>query len=127
MLAAWHQAHAPRKPSPPQRSGHRGEAQDDHLLARAMSARSGATFRRLWEADPTAAPSASEGDLRLLLMLLYWGGQTMDADRLDRLFRRSGRMRVKWDAPNGDVTYRRRTIEAAFQLRYGAGGMKTSL
>ncbi|MCP2015931.1 primase-polymerase (primpol)-like protein [Deinococcus sp. HSC-46F16] len=46
----------------------------EHLLQRARAAGSGPAFRALWDAEPDAAPSASEGDLRLLLMLLYWGG-----------------------------------------------------
>jgi putative DNA primase/helicase len=45
-------------------------------------------------------------------MLAFWTGS--DAERVDRLFRRSGLMRQKWDRPTGTSKYSELTIRAAF-------------
>jgi putative DNA primase/helicase len=68
---------------------------DEAVLAKALSARNGATFQRLWRGDPSGCQSQSEADYRLCLLLAYWTNG--DAVQMDRLFRRSGLMRAKWD------------------------------
>jgi putative DNA primase/helicase len=71
---------------------------DDALLARAMAARNGAHFARLWRGDIDGYPSSSEADLALCALLAYWCGP--DPERIDRLFRQSGLFQPTWDAPH---------------------------
>jgi primase-polymerase (primpol)-like protein len=80
---------------------------DRDLLDRAMRARNGSEFQRLWNGDTAGHSSHSEADLALCSMLAFWTGR--DPERINRLFRSSGLMRPKWD--RGD--YRTRTIDAA--------------
>jgi putative DNA primase/helicase len=68
---------------------------DEAVLAKAMSARNGATFQQLWMGDTSGCQSQSEADYRLCLLLAYW--TNLNAAQMDRLFRRSGLMRAKWD------------------------------
>lgn len=56
-------------------------------------------------------PSQSEGDLALAGMLARHCGQHLD--QIDRLFRRSGMMRDKWDEQRGASTYGEMTIAKA--------------
>lgn len=91
------------------------DTDDDALLTRARAAENGAKFAALWRGEWDAAghPSQSEADLALAGMVAYWTGG--DAERVDRLFRRSGLMRPKWDEPHaGDGrTYGEMTIAKA--------------
>jgi len=84
---------------------------DDTLLAKAMAAKNGTAFASLWAGDTTGYTTPSEADLALCGHLAFWVGP--DPDRIDRLFRRSGLFREKWD--RGD--YRQRTITTALQGR----------
>ena len=77
-----------------------------------VNARNGALFQALWAGELAGSPSASEGDLRLALMLLYWQPQVSDAD-LGALLLRSGRVRAKL----ADPYYLQRTIAAARRYR----------
>ncbi|MCZ2095633.1 MAG: phage/plasmid primase, P4 family, partial [Anaerolineae bacterium] len=54
--------------------------------------------------------SASEADASVCFTLAYY---TKDAAQIDRLFRRSGLMRDKWDESRGDATYGDATIANA--------------
>jgi putative DNA primase/helicase len=78
---------------------------DRELLDRAMSARNGADFARLWNGDSQAYGSRSEADMALCSHLAFWTGN--DAGRIDRLFRSSGLMREKWERAD----YRESTIQ----------------
>ncbi|NLG67123.1 MAG: AAA family ATPase [Actinobacteria bacterium] len=80
---------------------------DGQLLERMFAAKNGAAVRRLWEGDTEGYPSASEADLALCGHLAFWTGG--DRERMDALFRASGRMRDKWERED----YRTRTIERA--------------
>ena len=80
---------------------------DQELLDKAMSAKNGSKFERLWNGDSSGYLSHSEADLALCSMLAFWTGP--DAGRIDQLFRQSGLMRKKWE--RGD--YRNRTINGA--------------
>jgi putative DNA primase/helicase len=80
---------------------------DQELIDRAMGARNGADFQRLWNGDTGGYRSPSEADLALCNMLAFWTGR--DPGRIDQLFRSSGLMRDKWLRDD----YRERTIEAA--------------
>jgi len=86
---------------------------DDELLERAMAAANGDKFRRLWNGDTSGYDSHSEADLALCCLLAFWTGT--DTARIDRLFRRSGLMRPKWDEVHygDDRTYGEGTIEEA--------------
>ena len=80
---------------------------------KARAARNGAKFSRLWEGDISGYPTASEADVALLAMLLFWTDG--DEDRARLLFEQSGLCREKW---TGRVDYRRACFE--FLRRKGA-------
>ncbi|MBY0468578.1 MAG: hypothetical protein K2Q07_06330, partial [Burkholderiaceae bacterium] len=101
-----------------------GPADDNDLIEiakRSHSAASvfgdGVTFTQLWEADADAlgrrwpgngrAYDASSADMALAQRLAFFTGR--DAGRIDRLMRRSGLMREKYDRPD----YLPRTIATA--------------
>lgn len=87
---------------------------DADLIARAMRARNGHRFARLWQGDPAAyGEDRSRADLALIGMLAFWTGG--DAERMDQLFRQSGLMRPKWDERHYGTgeTYGHRTIARA--------------
>jgi putative DNA primase/helicase len=88
---------------------------DDELLDRAKGADNGEKFRRLWNGQTAGYESQSEADLALAGLLAFWTGG--DRDQIDRLFRRSGLMRGKWDDDRGDQTYGERTIDKALEGR----------
>jgi len=83
---------------------------DEELLAKARNAANGEKFRALWNGDTAGYPSHSEADLALCTLLAFWTGG--DAERIERLFNRSGLVRAKWrDRPD----YRERTIRTAIR------------
>lgn len=88
--------------------------QDDvELLNRMFAARNGSAIRSLWNGDTSAHDGdESSADQALCNHLSFWTG--CDAQRMDRLFRRSGLMRPKWDrrARQGE-TYGQGTIARA--------------
>lgn len=86
---------------------------NSELIEKAMGARNGAKFSRLWEGDASDYPSHSEADLALLAMLLYWTDG--DEDRARLLFEQSGLCREKW---TGRADCRRACFE--FLRRKGA-------
>ena len=93
------------------------ESDDEELLARAFAAQNGEKLRRLWQGDWSEYPSQSEADLALCSLLAFWVGP--DPARIDRLFRRSGLMRPKWDERHASdgTTYGELTIRAALAER----------
>ncbi len=116
---------ADRAASDGPRADWNGPTDDDELLRRAMQSRSGASmfggkasFADLWHADATvlarAFPDsergydASSADAALAQHLAFWTG--CDADRIERLMRRSELVREKWDA---HASYLPRTIAVA--------------
>lgn len=120
-LATWHDQQQPRRPerhSPPHRPAAPVAQDDAALIRRAMAARSGGAFSALWHGGRHIYPSASEGDLALLLMLQYWLGDHASEANLDRLFRLSGRYRPRWDEP-AHAPYGQRTIRLARAIRAG--------
>lgn len=86
---------------------------DDELLDRATSAANGAKFTRLWTGTTSGYESHSEADLALCRLLAFWTGG--DAQRVDRLFRRSGLYRDKWDTVHyaDGSTYGDKTVARA--------------
>lgn len=77
----------------------RGPADDDVLLQRALTATGSAaarlggklTFAQLWSGQ---CEKNNENDMALAAHLAFWTG--CDADRMERLMRRSGLVRDKW-------------------------------
>jgi primase-polymerase (primpol)-like protein len=86
---------------------------DEDLLERAQHAANGEKFGRLWSGSTSGYESHSEADLALCRLLAFWTGG--DATRIDRLFRRSGLFREKWDAVHyaDGSTYGEKTVERA--------------
>jgi hypothetical protein len=103
------------------REGYTGPSDDDELIRLMLAARGGiaamfgnkATVADLWSGDPVRiAPffpsdsgddfNHSNADAALCAHLAFYTGA--DAKRIDRLFRRSGLMRDKWDRDSYRVT-----------------------
>lgn len=68
---------------------------DAEVIRRAMGAKNGDKFRRLWQGDIGGYPSQSEAEMALASMLAFWVGR--DQAAIDRLMRQSGLYRPKWD------------------------------
>lgn len=88
---------------------------DGELIERMTAAANGAKFLDLWNCGDGDAPSASEADLALCSLIAFWTGP--DAAHIDRLFRRSKRLRDKWDERRGERTYGQLTIAKALANR----------
>lgn len=84
---------------------------DDSVIEKAKAAKNGAAFAKLWEGDINGYPSQSEADLACCSHLAFWCGR--DIDQMDRLFRRCGLYRGKWDRPQSGSTYGHITLEKA--------------
>lgn len=85
----------------------RSDFDDDELIERAQNARNGHKFTQLWSGDTTGYSSQSEADLALCSMIAFWAGP--DEAQIDRIFRRSGLYRQKWERED----YRANTITMA--------------
>jgi primase-polymerase (primpol)-like protein len=93
---------------------------DADVVRRAMAARNGAAFAALYVVGDTAPydDDESRADEALCSLLAFW---TRDPGQIDRLVRRSGRYREKWERAD----YRDRTIRRALDLvtdSYQGGG-----
>ena len=65
------------------------------MLDRIRRSAQGPKFARLWAGDTSVhGGDDSAADLALCSILAFWCGP--DADRIDRLFRRSALFRAKW-------------------------------
>lgn len=92
------------------------DLEDSELLEKAKNAKNGDEFARLWNGDTSMhSNDHSRADLALCGHLAFWTGG--DRHRMDRLFRRSGLMRDKWDEDRGAQTYGERTIDKALEGR----------
>ncbi len=86
---------------------------DDGILEKAKRSRNGTKFSALWDGNWNAHfGSQSEADSSLVFSLAFY---TKDAGQLDRLFRRSGLMRDKWDEKHGAKTYGQMTVDKALE------------
>lgn len=106
-LHATYMRKADASPAPPPVASTGGPLSDDEVIRRASAAANGAKFARLFAGD--AGDDSSSADAALVALLAFW---TQDAAQVDRLFRRSGLMREKWDRPTAGTTYGALTIEA---------------
>jgi hypothetical protein len=83
---------------------------DTELLQKAMAARNGASFTKLWNGDTSEYDGDdSRADLALCSMLAFWTGN--NEIRIDNLFRQSKLYRDKWERQD----YRERTINKAIE------------
>ena len=80
---------------------------DDDWIIRHASARDGSKFTALFSGDFSGFNSRSEADAALCCLLAFWTNK--DAAAMDRIFRRSGMYRAKWERPS----YRDKTINSA--------------
>ena len=89
---------------------------DEVLLSRAMNAKNGRKFSRLWSGDTTGYDSHSEADMALCCLLAFWTQK--DTGQMDRLFRQSSLYRGKWDDEHyaGGKTYGEGTVERAIAV-----------
>lgn len=89
---------------------------DEELLRRARAAKNGRDFDALYGGDTSRhGDDESAADLALCNMLAFWTGP--HPERIDRLFRRSGLMRDKWDSSRPGGTYGSETIDKALADR----------
>ena len=93
---------------------------DDQIIARARKLRK---FERLWNGDTTKYDSNSEADLALCGLLADW--VDCEPDGIDRLFRKSGLFRAKWDEKRGNRTYGQLTIAKALSQPLRVQGQAT--
>jgi putative DNA primase/helicase len=85
---------------------------DEDLLELAMRAKNSEKFSRLWRGDTSDyGGDKSRADLALCSLLAFWTDG--DTERIDRLFRRSGLMREKWNRHD----YRERTFNKVLEGR----------
>lgn len=84
---------------------------DDGIIDIALKAKNGERFLKLWSGDTSDYPSQSEADLALCSTLAFFSGGS--PEQMDRLFRRSGLYRDKWDERHGADTYGNLTIQKA--------------
>lgn len=108
LRALWDQAFPdrPNRSRPPMPSAE-VRLEDDVVVERARSAKNGGKFASLWDGDTSSHGSDhSAADLGLCSMLAFW---TQDPAQIDRLFRRSGLYREKWER----LDYRDKTINRA--------------
>lgn len=98
---------------------YRGPFDDDTLIQRFMSARLSAaaafngkaSLPQLWRGEVS---KDSEHDMALASHLSWWCGG--NAERVERLMRRSGMVRPKWDERRGSGTYLSATVARACEL-----------
>ena len=101
------------KSEPKSRPEHARTLDDEELLRRAFAARNGAKVRSLYEGRwQDYYGSQSEADAALCSLLGFW---SQDQAQIDRLFRRSGLFREKWDIVHfaSGKTYGEATVERA--------------
>lgn len=95
-------------------AGTGGNMDDEALLERMYASRSGDAIRALMAGDCGAqGGDRSAADMALCSHLAFWCAG--NAARMDRIFRRSGLMRDKWDSRRGGTTYGAQTIEHAVE------------
>jgi hypothetical protein len=91
---------------------------DDALIEHMKGAENGDKFSRLWRGDAGDHDGdESRRDAALCTILAWWTGK--NRDRIDRLFRRSGCMRDKWDEPRRETTYGGLTLDFALSCCEG--------
>jgi hypothetical protein len=111
---------------PPKEVGPKGRAKpdtaslpadDENLLNKARSAKNGAKFCALFDRGDLSGHDGdwSRADFDLCGMLAFWWNG--DAAAVDRMFRRSALMRVKWDESAGAQSYGELTTTKAIEAQ----------
>ncbi|MDP9766279.1 hypothetical protein [Deinococcus enclensis] len=119
-LAGWHARHAPVQlavAGRPSARRHSSVADPEGVLRRASRARNGARFGALWAGGRCGYRSRSEGDLALMMMLLYWLGDPPEDTGVVDCFLASGRAR-----DGLTPAYLSRTLATARAYRAGGAG-----
>lgn len=87
---------------------------DQAIIDRAMRASNRALFSALWSGDTSQYEGDhSRADLALCALLAFY---SRNAEQIDRIFRASGLMRIKWDERRGADTYGDITVRRALDL-----------
>lgn len=76
-----------------------------------MNSKGADKFTALWNGEIPQGKSHSDADMSLATLLAFWCGR--DLEQMDRLFRKSGLMRDKWDRQQSGTTYGSITLEKA--------------
>ena len=98
------------------RTGTPQKLTDEEIIEKASSSVGGETFVKLWEGKWDGDyPSQSEADMALCMKLAFWSGK--DKEQMDRLFRKSGLFRTKWDEKHhaDGSTYGEETLKKAIE------------
>lgn len=92
--------------------------EDDDILLTIGRARNADKALALLKGNAAGYPSASEADAALCAILTHY---TRDAAQIDRLYRRSGLYRAKWDVVHSEMgkTYGQITIDHAIEFATG--------
>ncbi|MEX0655313.1 MAG: hypothetical protein WD151_14415 [Phycisphaeraceae bacterium] len=113
----WPQRESPAQSPPSSTNGEHPD--DDTLLERMFASKKGDVLRQLWGGDTSGHDEDDSGaDLALCNHLAFWTGR--DRGQMDRLFRRSGLYREKWERDD----YRTWTLDRAIadcREVYGGG------
>lgn len=87
---------------------------DDEIISKALDGKNGDLFGQLMNGSWKGRyKSQSEADLALCNILAFYTGR--DYSAIDRIFRRSGLYREKWEERRSDGTYGSATIKLAVQ------------
>lgn len=92
-------------------AGDEQQLNDERILQLMLEATDGAKWRAAFDGDHSGYPSQSEADYALIRKLRFYSQGNVQ--QMDRLFRRSGLMRQKWDEKHGTQTYGELTIRKA--------------
>lgn len=84
---------------------------DESVYTKASKSTQREKFNAFWNGEVPEGKSASEADMALAEILAFWCGG--DTEQMDRLFRRSGLMRDKWDRVQSGSTYGMITLTKA--------------
>lgn len=85
---------------------------DDDIIERALKSKNGDLFNDLMNGSwGNRYDSQSEADIALCNILAFWTGK--DSNEIDRIFRRSGLFRDKWNERRPQGTYGSMTIDEA--------------
>lgn len=83
----------------------------NEIIEKALNAKNGDKFARLYSGDISEYGSQSEADMALCNLLAFW--TCCDGEKMDAIFRTSGLMREKWDRRQSGTTYGAITIAKA--------------
>ncbi len=85
---------------------------ENEIIQKAMNAKNGSLFSKLYSGSWKGIyGSQSEADMAFCNMLAFWCGR--DYTMMDRIFRKSGMYRDKWDEKRGQWTYGEKTLNEA--------------